>query len=172
MLRFDWTEIAPAAVWTAIVAVVGILLRGQIARLVLKLLADEPGRTRDLIFDVLDTKTGHVRLRAMLDEVYADRIRRADEFHQISLANRDKLDAVVESQKMQGLALREVEDKMGELPRMTEALERVAEATAKISEEMQAVNLSMARIDEREKERERRWHQEHPHPNRREGDLA
>lgn len=155
---FDWGRIAPAAVWSAIITVILILLRGQIARLIVKLLREDQSHTLDLMLDTFDTKKGRTSLRALIDDIYADRIKRNEEFYQVALANRDKLDAIGAAQHAQGSAIREMEGKMGELPRLSEAIEKMAEATQQISEEMAKVNISMARIDEREKERERRYH--------------
>lgn len=174
----DWNLLFPAAVWTAVVAAVLLLLRGQIARLIVRSLDGERPHVLDLIIESLDSKAGRARIRVVLDDMYAQRIAENDRMlHEAIVtanANRDSLVQVVESQKLQGHNIADVQGKMHELPRITDALEALARSTQAIGEQMQAVNISMARIDEREKERdrERRWHQTHPHPQRREDDST
>lgn len=161
-------------VWTLVVGIIAALARGQWPRLVHLGFRVEEERAADSVFRALESGSGRARLKTLMDELYAERMRLNDSAlaRAISVAdaNKQTLEGVTQSQLLQGAAIKEVSDKVREVPRLINALESLAETTANISKEMQAINLSMARIDEREKERERRWHDERPHPGRRSND--
>ncbi len=156
----DWNQYGPTIVWGVVIAVIGALVRGQWTNLVMR---------------AMESAEGKVRTKSVVDALYADRIRQNDELlaHAIDAAREngskadsidEKVEAVAQIQQLQGSTLRDVERATNKIPEFTRALEAVAESNDRLSDTMQTMAIAFARMEEREKERERRWHDIFPNP--------
>lgn len=173
----DWDRFGPGIVWTLVLGIIVALAKGQGGRLVHLLFRSDPSRAVDTLIETLESKEGRTRMRALMDDLYKERMQHIDAQLRLSLdlaqTNRQILEGVTESIKLQGAALRTVETQVRDLPQMTRVLSELTEATKAISTEMEGVNIWMSRMDERERMRERlerRSHNEPDHPHRRQGD--
>lgn len=156
----DWNRYGPWGVWGVVFAIIGALVRGQWTNLVMRAIESEEGR---------------VRMKAVSDKMYANRIRENDALLAKAIdaarENGDKADAITATQLMQGLVLRDVERATQQMPKITEALHEVAETNSRLSDTMQVMAIAFARMEEREREREKRWHDVSPNPGQRRGDY-
>jgi hypothetical protein len=121
---------APAIVLT-LAGLVWVLLRPGVIRFVFWLLHSEDGR---------------MRFRRLVEQEFEDEFVRWE-------ATADTVEGLVESVTLQGSVLREVKEATKDLPSMTGAFNRLAKAIEDLTHQMERVDETVTRMEEREKMR-------------------
>lgn len=152
-------------------------------KLVHHFFAREPERATDTVIEALATKSGKVRLKALMEDIFEYELQereqriatnegRTDRAIGIAEANHDRLEQIDLTTKTHSMELKAITGSLVEVPRMGEALDRISKSIESFATEMRGVHDFMSRSDERERIRteERRLGQSNPHPNRRMGE--
>lgn len=148
-----------AVIFSAI-AMSWVFMSPSVSRVIIKLLCRDDARFVDAILTALSDKRHRPRLKGLIDDMYADRIRQVDEGIEMALsiaqANTDRLEQVVESIKGHGAELKEVKALTRDVPSITPAINRLTQTLDKMSDEFAELGKTVARIDERQLLWERR----------------
>jgi hypothetical protein len=181
-MNIDWSEWGAPTIVLALAGIVVAWGRPALIHLLHVLLRLDEGKSRETLFDVLQSHEGKMRMRSYMDALLADRWADVEVAKKVALENRDVLGQVQFTQNAQGLELREIAMGIERLPGLTESLDRMSHSMEDFADKMTHVAEYIARADERERMRERyergemperrRRQSSEPHPHDREDDIT
>jgi hypothetical protein len=180
MSSFDWSRLVEPTLILLIIGWLAAVMRPLLARLLYWIAETEQGRSADFVFKGLEAPGAADRFRRYAEAAHADRIaevdeamrdasERAEEAMRIAKANSDRLEGLDASMTAHGAELIKINEKVADIPRLSDTLDRLQTTMEKVSDHMQRANEFMIRADERDRS-ERRHAQLPNSPLRRAGD--
>lgn len=130
----DWLKLLIPATVLALVALLWQAIR--------------PGITK-LLFYFLNSLDGRLLFKAFLEDVMHDYIAQTALAVSATRTIGDRFEAFEAIQTQHGAQLTKINDRMNDLPRMSESMERFAIAIDKLGDSIELINKSVAKIDGR-----------------------